>query len=340
MDKIAIIGLGLVGNSIGMALKRAYAEAGAPSTKVVGFDPQREREHNALRIHNSVDEIAPNLEGVVRGAQLVVIATPGAAVREVLATIAPFLDEGATVTDTLSSKVEVIGWASECIGPHASFVGGHPFSKKMDLERITEGTQPDPALFRNAPYAIIPMRGASNEALNRVIGLAEALGAQPLFIDPQEHDSFMAATSGLPALASAAMWHVAAGSPAWGDMSALANEQFKAATQLLGDDPEEVSSALMGNRHALIGWVDRYMLALQDFRDLLANEDREGLGEMLEEAHEAHGAWAVEGGVHDHREVKLRTELRQAIDDSRPGRSMMGDYLADRFFRRKDKTKS
>jgi prephenate dehydrogenase len=87
MNKITIIGLGLTGNSIGMALKRN----GAGSLRVTGFDPDSTREQLALRKHLSVDEIANNLEGAVRGAQLVVLATPPSAGGEVLAAIAPYL---------------------------------------------------------------------------------------------------------------------------------------------------------------------------------------------------------------------------------------------------------
>src|SRR5215216_5794003 len=98
-NKITIIGLGLVGNSIGMGLKKSFASGGSQAARIVGFDPDRAQEEAAIRKHFSVDEIAPNLETAVRGANLVVIATPASAVREVFAGIDPFLDPGTTVTD-------------------------------------------------------------------------------------------------------------------------------------------------------------------------------------------------------------------------------------------------
>src|SRR5437588_8014503 len=126
MNKITIIGLGLVGNSMGMGLKKSFASGGSQATKIVGFDPDRTREEAALRKHLSVDEIAPDLESAVRGAQLVVIATPASAVREVLSAVGSFLDPGATVTDTLSTKEQVIAWAGELLNEQVNFVGGHP----------------------------------------------------------------------------------------------------------------------------------------------------------------------------------------------------------------------
>src|SRR5262245_30658249 len=132
MNKIAIIGLGLVGNSIGMGLKRAFA--GSQQYQIVGIDPDRMLEETALRKLSSVDSIAPDLERAVQGAQLVIIATPPTAVREVLGAIGPFLDEGTTVTDTLSVKEPVLAWAGELLRPGVSFVGGHPLSHTVDLE--------------------------------------------------------------------------------------------------------------------------------------------------------------------------------------------------------------
>src|SRR6478672_10958656 len=102
MEKITIIGLGLVGNSIGMGLKRAAQ--GTQSFQVVGFDPDRVHEDQAAKRYMSVDSIAPDLETAVRDANLVILSTPASGIREVLAAIDPFLDSSATVTDTLSVK--------------------------------------------------------------------------------------------------------------------------------------------------------------------------------------------------------------------------------------------
>src|SRR5262245_39354460 len=190
MNKITIIGLGLVGNSIGMGLKKAIAGGVMQAARIVGFDPDRSLEEAALRKHFSVDEIAPNLESAVRGAGLVVVATPASAVREVLEAISPFLDPGAAVTDTSSTKEQVMAWAGEVLGKQSNFIGGHPVPRVVDLEMPGEEPAPRADLFTKAPYCIMPLPSVSSEALNSVIFLAEALGARPLFIDPREHDSY------------------------------------------------------------------------------------------------------------------------------------------------------
>ena len=350
MNKITIIGLGLVGNSIGLGLKKHFADSGAKPSRLVGFDPDRELEEAALRKYSSVDEIAPNLENGVRGAQLVIVATPASAAREVLTTIAPFLDEGATVTDTLSTKEQIVALAGELLGKRASFVGGHPVARTLDIEMAGAGEEPRADLFAKAPYCIMPLPSASSEALNNVIYLAEAIGAQPLFIDPREHDSFFAAMSNLPVLASAAFLDVTSGSPSWGDMSAFAREQFRSMAGPLTMDPEALHDSLVNNKQAVLYWLDNYLLALQDLGDLLAKSDSAALLALLRSAHTAHAIWersqreAANAAPGDPRlgrrpdmDDDLRAELNRSLDESRPGRRLMGSYLTDRIFGKKDK---
>jgi prephenate dehydrogenase len=334
MTKIAIIGLGLIGNSMGMAIKKNAANA--QSVQIVGFDPDRKLEELALRQHASVDEIAPDLERAVRGAQIVVIATPPSAVREVLAAIDPFLEEGATVTDALPYKEQVMAWAGELLSPRVSFVGGHPFSRTVDLGTAAHSANPSADLFLGAPYCIMPAPSASNESLSRVIGLAETIGAEPRFLDPREHDSFMAATTHLPVAASAALMRVTTGSPAWSDMSGLAHGDFRSMADPLSADPVLLSDAIHNNRQSLVRWLDAYLIAVQEIRDLLAEDDRDALLTALTELHEAQTNWANPDAP-DSPENRQRAELQQAINDSRPSRNLMGTYLTERLFRRRDR---
>ncbi len=346
MNKITIIGLGLVGNSIGMGLKKSFASGNPQKPRIVGFDPDRAREEAALRKYFSVDEIAPDLDSAARGAQLVVIATPASAVREVLGAIGPFLEPGSTVTDTLSTKEQVMAWAGELLNKQANFVGGHPVSRVVDLEMADDLEEPRADLFAKAPYCIMPLPSASSEALNAVIFMAEALGALPLFIDPREHDSFFAAVSNLPVLASAALLDVTSGSPSWGDMGTFARDQFRHVAGPLSMDPASLHASLINNRQTVLYWLDNYLLALQDLGDLLAKGESDALLALLEDAHNARESWlrsereATQSD--DPRQARrpemdddIRTELAQTLEASRPGRRLLGNYLGSRVFGKK-----
>lgn len=353
--KVTIIGLGLVGNSIGMALKRASVAQAAPAKEVrrgdapppppievVGLDPDRQHESDAMRKYASVDTIAPDLQRAIEGADLVVVATPPSAVREVFAAIDPYLSPETIVTDTLPSKEQVMKWANETLRREINFVSGHALLSSDDSDAVTDRNTPNPDLFQGARWAIMPRAGSTDEALNTVIWLAETAGATPLFIDPFEHDAFVAAINHLPMLASAALWRVAHTSPSWGDMEPFARGGFKTSTAPLSTPPEMMAGALETNRRTLLGWVDRYMIALQELRDMLAessgpNEDS-AIFAALTEAQDSYRAWLSESSITaDEKEAKLRAALREEIDDARPSRSLMGTYLSERIFRKREK---
>jgi prephenate dehydrogenase len=339
MNKITIIGLGLVGNSIGLAIRRAavepvgdYPTPPAQGVRVTGFDPSREREAAALRRYNSVDEIAPDLRRAVQGAQLVVLATPASAAREVMEAIAPFLEDGTTVTDTLPAKEQVMSWAGELLGPNVGFVGGHPMSQQLDLSLAADDSLPSADLFYKAHYCILPAPRAGSESLNRVIWLAEILRAQPLFIDALEHDSFVAAASQLPALASANLLRITAGGSTWSDMSVFAGDQYDAVIEPLEADPERLTEGLLANRQALVRWLDQYILSMHELREMLASSHRDALLDAMQRAHTSQASHANR----NQRDNELRSELRQAIQESHPVRGLLGGYISDRVFRKRE----
>src|SRR5690242_2508158 len=132
MAQVTLIGLGPVGNSIGLALRR-YANLPENKTQrftVVGYDPQSERLHDAARTYLSIDHAAGDLGAAVREAAFVVITLPTREIRQTLADMAPYLAPGAIVSDTASSKHVVLRWAAELLPAGVSFVGGHPLPKR------------------------------------------------------------------------------------------------------------------------------------------------------------------------------------------------------------------
>jgi prephenate dehydrogenase len=332
MSNITIIGLGPTGNSIGMGLKRAVSEG----LRITGFDPDKQKEQLALRKYSSVDVIAPDLGSAVCGSQVVIVAVPLSAVAEVVEAIAPLVDEGATITDTAPLKSAVMAVAAEHLRGRASFVGGHPYSLSVDVDTAGDNVLPSADMFSGAPWCIMPLPGASNDALNNVINLAENLGAKPLFIDPLEHDSFLAALSDLPVVVSAALMKTVGGSPAWNDMTALAHGRFRATTMGVEADPEVLADMLVENRDHVLRWVDSMVSALYDLRQTVSGGDVEEIARALGEAHDARDSWASPESS-DQENARLKADLRQAINDTRPTNALMGTYLTEKLFRRKER---
>ncbi len=263
---MAIIGLGLIGGSLGLALRRAQI----PGLEVVGHDVEPAVRGKARRL-GAVDREASSPAEAVRGAGLVVLATPIMALPQVMEAIAPHLAAGAVVTDTASTKAIVMEWARRFLPRSVSFVGGHPMAGKE-----TQGIDHAQAdLFRERAYCICPDPEARPGAVGAVVAMAQAVGARPLFIDPQEHDAYVAAVSHVPLLAAVALFRMARESPAWADMAPLAASGFRDMTRLASGDPHMSHDICLTNREAILHWLDRLTEELARLRALVAHGGKE-----------------------------------------------------------------
>lgn len=281
MPKIAIVGLGLIGTSLGLALHRAGAEF-----EVVGHDRDPEMAAKARKL-GAVDRTEWSLPNAVDGAQLVVIATPLGAIEDVLKTAAPHLSPGSTVTDTASTKSRVIALASSLLPDHVSFVGGHPMAGK---ERTgAEAAEAD--LFEGKTYCVMPAPNASDEAVDLVVGMVNAIGAKPFFVDPLEHDGYVAAVSHLPFLAATALVRAAVASPAWRDAARVAASGFRDTTRLASGSVEMHRDICLTNREEILRWLDLYSEQINSIRDLVAKGDAEALQTLFEEAKQSRDRW-------------------------------------------------
>jgi len=261
MERIAIIGLGLIGGSLGLAIRRAALDG----IEVAGMARTRETVRKAKKL-GAIDVEAATAGEAARGARLVIIASPIMATKQVLEEIAPELEAGAVVTDVCSTKGDIARWAQELLPAGVHFVGGHPMAGKE-----TAGIDAaDADLFRDKAWVIAPSAEASEGAVATVIGLAQLTGAVPLFMDAQEHDSYVAAISHLPLLVSSALFSVAFGSAAWPELAALASSGFKDTTRLASGPAEMAHDIMMTNRENVLHWLDRYIEELRRYRDVIA----------------------------------------------------------------------
>lgn len=266
MVRIAIIGLGLIGGSLALALKRER-----PSDfEIAGCAATRETIAKA-RKRGAIDIEARTPAAAVEGAAIVVLATPISRMRDVLQEIAPALTDGAVVTDTASTKREVLRWAEELLPERVHFVGGHPIAGK-EQSGIDAA---DPDLFRGRPWAITPSVRADEQAVLAIERLAQLTGARPITVDAAEHDSYLAAVSHLPLFANIALFTLARESRAWPDLAVLAGPGFQGATRLASTSPALSHDIVRTNREHLLHWLDRYVEELQRLRTLVADEGQE-----------------------------------------------------------------
>lgn len=292
MQRVTIVGLGLIGGSIGLGLRRWATNDGkrAAVLEVTGFDANLDHQNYAKKI-KAVDGTEWDLARAVRDADLVIVAVPPLAVREVFEAIAPHLKPGAIVTDTTSTKVEVMRWAQEILPAHAHFVGGHPMAGKAQSIEAA-----DVDLFKGATWCVIPSLAADEAAVQTVLGMVSAVGAEPMFIDAHEHDGFVGGVSHLPFLLSIALMQVVSKDAAWRDMKYLTSTGFRDVSRLSGGSAEMHRDICATNREAIVRWLDRGIDELQHMRSLIAastSEADETLLAIFNAARDARADWAT-----------------------------------------------
>jgi prephenate dehydrogenase len=195
--RIAILGTGLIGGSFALAIRKQI-----PSVAIIGFDRSEAAAHALTR--GAIDKIAPDLANAVQGADLIYIAVPIAATIESLPQIAAAAEPGALITDACSTKTTVCKAAAEHFKNSARFLGGHPMAGKEHSG--IENASAD--LFRGAPYALIATETAPDPRVTAFSNLLNAVGAQPIYTDPETHDWAVSIVSHLPQLAAIALARV------------------------------------------------------------------------------------------------------------------------------------
>jgi prephenate dehydrogenase len=279
--QIAIIGLGLIGGSIGLALKQAKWR----DAKVVGYSRSPTSVPVALNI-GAIDEACSSLEETVQNADIIIIATPVLTIKDILIRISSNLHPNCIVTDAASTKTQVLQWAQELLPSNINFVGGHPMAGR-ELSGI-KAAQVD--LFNNRIYCITPSPLSSPESVKLVTDMVTNLGARPLLIKPDEHDNFVAAISHLPLLLSAALVSATTIDPSWPEMSRLASTGYHDITRLASGNPEVNTDICLTNKSHIISWLDKYIQEIKRIRTLISN-DTVAIENYLVDAHKARKEW-------------------------------------------------
>ena len=259
-SRISIIGTGLIGSSIGLAL----AQRPNRQYEIVGADRDRNAPKVAKKM-GAIDREVNSLEEAVSGAGLVVIATPVVAARQILQESGKYLSDGAVVTDVCSTKTDIMRWAQEFLPESANFIGGHPMAGREKSGPAAAAAD----LFKGATWAVTPSPRADERAVGVVLGLVETLGAIPLFVDAGEHDQYAAAVSHLPLVLSVALFRMVRDSQGWDDASLLAGPGFRDVTRLASGDPTMSRDIVTTNREAILHWIDRMQVELSTVKEAI-----------------------------------------------------------------------
>jgi prephenate dehydrogenase len=291
--RVLIVGTGLIGGSIGLALRRE-GSAGLPPSKagattVVGIDASAANAAAALAA-GALDEVADDLGRGASDADVIVVATPVGEILPTVERLAAHAKSGAIVTDVGSTKATICAEAERLLGSQCSFIGGHPMAG-------TEGegiASAHPDLFDGALWILSPTHGTNSEAYREVNSLVTRLGAQTLALDPDEHDRLVALVSHLPYAIATALMTLAAneGDPR---LFRAAAGSFRDVTRTAGSNPRIWRDIFSTNREAVLRELDQFSSSLDALRSVVADERWEDFETLVNGAREARRRFPVKG---------------------------------------------
>ena len=267
---VALIGVGLIGGSLGLALR---AHAGV--AEVRGFDPAEGALEGALG-RGAITDAAPDIATAVTGADVVVVCAPVGDIPGVVSQVLAVTDAGTVVTDVGSAKGEVL----QALTPveRARFCGGHPVAGG-ELAGVANARDD---LFAGATWFLTPTAETRPDLLERVHGMVASVGAVPVAVDPEVHDQLMALVSHLPhVMASALMRQAAATARQGREALRSAGPSFRDLTRVAGSNPALWADILLSNRGAVLEETRRLRGAFADVEAALERGDRAWLEEFF-----------------------------------------------------------
>lgn len=278
MNAVAIIGFGLIGASLARALK---ARGLAGELRAVDPDPAQLKAGRALGF---LDRPCASVAEAVTGAELVVVAVPVAASREVFAQIRAAGPLEAVLTDVGSTKGSVIEDARAAFGAlPANFVPGHPIA---GTER-SGAAHADAALFAGRRVILTPHAGTDPAVLAAVEAMWRGVGAEVVRMDADRHDRVLAATSHLPHMLAYALVDHLAAEDAREEMFRFAAGGFRDFTRIASSSPRMWRDIAMANRQALLDALDGFSARLAALRDAVAAGDGDAVMDCFERARAA-----------------------------------------------------
>ena len=288
LDKVVIVGVGLIGGSFALGLKAAGAVR-----RVVGIGREPQAMARALEL-GIVDEVATSFEEA-RDADLVLLAAPVAQTGRILAALLPHLGARTVVTDAGSTKGDVVAAARDVLGERIhQFVPGHPIAG-------SESNGPDAAiatLYRGKKAVLTPLAENADDAVELVAEAWRACGALIHMLSPADHDRVFAAVSHLPHLLAYALVDDIAAKPHADLLFQYAASGFRDFTRIAGSSPEMWRDISLANQAALLTELDAYLAQLTTLRAHLAASDGAALAAVYTNAQRARREWieAIEAG--------------------------------------------
>ncbi|MDD2852544.1 MAG: prephenate dehydrogenase/arogenate dehydrogenase family protein [Desulfuromonadaceae bacterium] len=272
IQRLAVIGVGLIGGSFAVALRKAGVVG-----RIIGVDTNAENLALAFS-RGLIDESAPDVASAVEGADVVFISVPVCAISAVVKEIVPLLPDGCIVTDGGSVKAEVVRQCDALMPTGCRFVGGHPIAGTEH----SGAAAAFPELFSGKRCVLTPGATADPAALETVSLLWSAIGADVCRMEAGHHDRIFAEISHLPHAIAYTLVHAVGTADVEGEnVLSYSAGGFRDFTRIASSDPVMWRDIAMMNRTALLASIDGFSASLAELRRRIDTEDTAGLTEFF-----------------------------------------------------------
>ncbi len=267
--QITIIGVGLIGGSLGLATKKKGL-----ASRVVGVTAHKSTLKKAQR-RKAIDAGTLDIKRSVLGSDMVILATPVDKILSTLKKIRPYLKKGCIVIDVASVKNAIVHAAEKILGRRGYFVGAHPMagSEKRGIDKA------DSNLFKNAPCVLTRTGRTNAKALRTISDFWKAMGSKIYILSPSEHDKKISNISHLPHIAASALSLAVRSSS-----MPFASTGFKDTTRIAAGDPGLWISILLANRRNVAADIKDYLKRLKGFGNSITRGEKAKLRKMLSDA--------------------------------------------------------
>ncbi len=281
-ERVAVIGVGLIGGSFSMAMKEKKL-----CGQVVGAGRSAANLKTALE-RGAIDSVAADAAAAASGADLILVSTPVAQFEKILHSIGPNLKPGAIVTDAGSTKRDVIAAARQGLGAKvACFVPAHPIAGAEH----SGAAAANPALFRGRRVVLTPLEENRPQDVDAVAALWSGIGARVSRMTPGEHDEVFAAVSHLPHLLAYALVDDFSKRPNSAQLFGYAAGGFRDFTRIASSHPEMWRDICVANGDQLLKEISHFSSELEKIKKFLENRDAVSLEKLFTEARAARERW-------------------------------------------------
>ena len=280
INKITIIGVGLIGGSLAKAIKENNL-----AKVVFGFGRDLNRLEKAQKA-NVIDQFSTNLKDAINNSDIVIIATPVGSFKEILSEIKPFLTSKIVISDVGSTKTNIASIVSQTLGDYSNyFIPAHPIAGKE--KSGFEASESN--LFNNRKVIITPLETSNSDSINIIKEMWEGTGADVDFMSPESHDELLGMTSHLPhMLAFSLVNYLISKNPS---ASIYAAGGFKDFSRIASGDAVMWRDICIQNKDQIISHIKGYQKTLNSLVDAIENENSDELDLLFTSAKKTRDSW-------------------------------------------------